>query len=177
MVLQLFLSVGPVHRSLRKYSILLQGALNLYSQEELYNFFLKKPIVPLDTQKRIIIVFHCEFSSERGPRMWVSTHGRVGDGNGSWVGTYSQGTFPDQFRQRLNQWILSTEVWRMLGRWRKGVSTIQRLEAVKEKGLGIRYQWSKGERVVLLGPCFAKIDLEFLLSVSKSLFFLPFPSE
>ncbi|XP_044931391.1 M-phase inducer phosphatase 3 isoform X3 [Mustela putorius furo] len=44
-------------------------ALNLYSQEELYNFFLKKPIVPLNTQKRIIIVFHCEFSSERGPRM------------------------------------------------------------------------------------------------------------
>lgn len=47
----------------------IQGALNLYSQEELYNFFLKMPLVPLDTQKRIIIVFHCEFSSERGPRM------------------------------------------------------------------------------------------------------------
>ncbi|ELV10147.1 M-phase inducer phosphatase 3 [Tupaia chinensis] len=47
----------------------IQGALNLYSQEEMYNFFLKKPIVSLDTQKRIIIVFHCEFSSERGPRM------------------------------------------------------------------------------------------------------------
>lgn len=47
----------------------IQGALNLYSQEELRNFFLKKPIVPLDVQKRIILVFHCEFSSERGPRM------------------------------------------------------------------------------------------------------------
>uniref|UniRef100_A0A8C7BE30 M-phase inducer phosphatase n=1 Tax=Neovison vison TaxID=452646 RepID=A0A8C7BE30_NEOVI len=47
----------------------IREALNLYSQEELYNFFLKKPIVPLNTQKRIIIVFHCEFSSERGPRM------------------------------------------------------------------------------------------------------------
>ncbi|KAF6280511.1 cell division cycle 25C [Rhinolophus ferrumequinum] len=47
----------------------IQGALNLYSQEELYNFFLKTPIVPLGTQRRIIIVFHCEFSSERGPRM------------------------------------------------------------------------------------------------------------
>uniref|UniRef100_A0A8D0NBZ9 M-phase inducer phosphatase n=1 Tax=Sus scrofa TaxID=9823 RepID=A0A8D0NBZ9_PIG len=47
----------------------IQGALNLYSQEELCNFFLKKPIIPLDTQKRIIVVFHCEFSSERGPRM------------------------------------------------------------------------------------------------------------
>ncbi|XP_040830164.1 M-phase inducer phosphatase 3 [Ochotona curzoniae] len=47
----------------------IKGALNLYSQKELYSFFLKKPIVPLDVQKRIIIVFHCEFSSERGPRM------------------------------------------------------------------------------------------------------------
>ncbi|XP_006866282.1 PREDICTED: M-phase inducer phosphatase 3 [Chrysochloris asiatica] len=54
----------------------IQGALNLYSQEELYNFFLKKPIVPLDTQKRIIIVFHCEFSSERGPRMYRSLRGK-----------------------------------------------------------------------------------------------------
>ncbi|XP_047412279.1 M-phase inducer phosphatase 3 isoform X3 [Sciurus carolinensis] len=47
----------------------IQGSLNLYSQKELYNFFLKKPIVPLDIQKRIVIIFHCEFSSERGPRM------------------------------------------------------------------------------------------------------------
>ncbi|XP_044515831.1 M-phase inducer phosphatase 3 [Gracilinanus agilis] len=47
----------------------IQGALNLYGEEELCNFFLKKPFVPSDTQKRIIIVFHCEFSSERGPRM------------------------------------------------------------------------------------------------------------
>lgn len=77
----------PVLKDTVLNKIFLQGALNLYSQEELYNFFLKKPIVPLDTQKRIVIVFHCEFSSERGPRMWVSTCGRVGIRNEPWIGT------------------------------------------------------------------------------------------
>ncbi|KAM4875599.1 M-phase inducer phosphatase 3 [Thomomys bottae] len=53
----------------------IQGALNLYSHKELYDFFLKKPIIPVDMRKRIIIVFHCEFSSERGPRMCRSLRG------------------------------------------------------------------------------------------------------
>ncbi|NXW77103.1 MPIP1 phosphatase, partial [Hirundo rustica] len=46
----------------------IKGAINLHMEEEVENFLLKKPIQPSEN-KRIIVVFHCEFSSERGPRM------------------------------------------------------------------------------------------------------------
>lgn len=45
-----------------------QGAVNLHMEEDVEDFLLKKPIQPAGN-KRVIIVFHCEFSSERGPRM------------------------------------------------------------------------------------------------------------
>lgn len=48
---------------------LLQGALNLHRQEDLFELFLKRPLFPSMPQKRIVLVFHCEFSSERGPKM------------------------------------------------------------------------------------------------------------
>ncbi|XP_072002395.1 M-phase inducer phosphatase 3 isoform X2 [Engystomops pustulosus] len=47
----------------------IQGALNLHRHEEVLDFFLKCPLVPSVAEKRIILVFHCEFSSERGPKM------------------------------------------------------------------------------------------------------------
>ncbi|XP_056430636.1 M-phase inducer phosphatase 3 isoform X2 [Hyla sarda] len=47
----------------------IQGALNLHRPEDVLDYFLKCPLVPSLAEKRIILVFHCEFSSERGPKM------------------------------------------------------------------------------------------------------------
>uniref|UniRef100_A0A3P8PSQ8 M-phase inducer phosphatase n=1 Tax=Astatotilapia calliptera TaxID=8154 RepID=A0A3P8PSQ8_ASTCA len=47
----------------------IKGALNLHQEDQVKDFLLKNPIVPSSPDKRIVIIFHCEFSSERGPRM------------------------------------------------------------------------------------------------------------
>lgn len=47
----------------------IKGAVNLPMEQDVEEFLLKKPIVPFDATKRVIVIFHCEFSSERGPRM------------------------------------------------------------------------------------------------------------
>ncbi|XP_041828867.1 M-phase inducer phosphatase 2 [Melanotaenia boesemani] len=47
----------------------IKGALNLHHEDQVEDYLLKTPIVPSGSKKRVIIIFHCEFSSERGPRM------------------------------------------------------------------------------------------------------------
>ncbi|NXN10495.1 MPIP1 phosphatase, partial [Indicator maculatus] len=58
----------------------IKGAVNLHMEEDVEDFLLKKPIQPSDN-KRVIVVFHCEFSSERGPRMcrFVRERDRLGN--------------------------------------------------------------------------------------------------
>lgn len=47
----------------------IKGALNLHQEDQIEEFLLKTPIIPSGPGKHVVIVFHCEFSSERGPRM------------------------------------------------------------------------------------------------------------
>ncbi|XP_066536007.1 M-phase inducer phosphatase 2 isoform X2 [Hoplias malabaricus] len=47
----------------------IKGALNLHLEEQVEECFFRKPILSQSPDKRVLLVFHCEFSSERGPRM------------------------------------------------------------------------------------------------------------
>lgn len=47
----------------------IKGALNLHQEEQVEDYLLKTPITPSSVDRRVVVVFHCEFSSERGPRM------------------------------------------------------------------------------------------------------------
>ncbi|KAM6470781.1 M-phase inducer phosphatase 3 isoform 3-T5 [Liasis olivaceus] len=47
----------------------IKGALNIHRQDDLFELFLRKPLLRSSPQKHLILVFHCEYSSERGPKM------------------------------------------------------------------------------------------------------------
>jgi M-phase inducer phosphatase 2 len=47
----------------------IDGALNLYLIEKLTEFMFRNSVELKDKNKRFVVVFHCEFSSERGPRL------------------------------------------------------------------------------------------------------------
>lgn len=47
----------------------IKGALNHHRADDAIEFFLKKPIISKSKDKRLVIIFHCEFSSERAPKM------------------------------------------------------------------------------------------------------------
>ncbi|KAM3821000.1 LOW QUALITY PROTEIN: M-phase inducer phosphatase 1-like [Vipera latastei] len=59
---------------------LVTGAINLPMEEDVEDFLLKRPIVS-SGGKRVVVVFHCEFSSERAPRMcrFVRERDRLGN--------------------------------------------------------------------------------------------------
>ncbi|XP_075915104.1 M-phase inducer phosphatase 2-like [Petromyzon marinus] len=47
----------------------IKGAVNVVTEGDALSQLLVSPLHPSEPRKRVVLVFHCEFSSERGPRM------------------------------------------------------------------------------------------------------------
>lgn len=47
----------------------IQTAKNIYTRKQIFDEYFQQPIQLKDTTKRNIIIFHCEFSSERAPSL------------------------------------------------------------------------------------------------------------
>ncbi len=46
-------------------------AKNLYTRSQIYNEYFRQSLELKDLSKRNIFIFHCEFSSERAPSLYV----------------------------------------------------------------------------------------------------------
>jgi M-phase inducer phosphatase len=49
----------------------IESAKNLYTRSQVYQEYFRKPLELKDSSKRNIFIFHCEFSSERAPSLYV----------------------------------------------------------------------------------------------------------
>ncbi|CAM5168632.1 unnamed protein product [Natator depressus] len=59
----------------------IKGALNLYREEQLARWFLPDPLGTTPSPRSSTLIFHCEFSSERGPRLCRSLRRMDRDAN------------------------------------------------------------------------------------------------
>ncbi|KAH1167295.1 M-phase inducer phosphatase 3-like [Mauremys mutica] len=59
----------------------IKGALNLYREEQLARWFLPDPLGTTPCPRSRVLIFHCEFSSERGPRLCRSLRRMDRDAN------------------------------------------------------------------------------------------------
>lgn len=47
----------------------IQGAVNCFTKDDMVKTLIASPLSSPDENRRTVVVFHCEFSSERGPKM------------------------------------------------------------------------------------------------------------
>ncbi|XP_067393198.1 M-phase inducer phosphatase 3-like [Emydura macquarii macquarii] len=59
----------------------IKGALNVYREEQLVKWFLPDPLGTTPCPRSSVLIFHCEFSSERGPRLCRSLRRMDRDAN------------------------------------------------------------------------------------------------
>ena len=69
----------------------IRGAVNLYTKDQIQSYF-SKPELTENSTTRTVVVFHCEFSSKRGPKMFrfLRTYDRA-------INSYPKLNFPEMY--------------------------------------------------------------------------------
>ena len=60
----------------------IRGATNLWKPEQVFSYFLRQPPASMADGQRICVVFHCEYSQQRGPQLFDRLRGRDRDIHG-----------------------------------------------------------------------------------------------